>query len=92
MNTLVEPLPIYLISIQVDGDSEFRNEVEHTCETLKLLLSRKPKWNGTVEQDNGATAVINQAFGAYHQYHDQSHCGIGLTTPMSYYQQFVQFA
>ena len=52
-------LPFELISIQVDGGSEFRDEFEQTCELLKIPLfvlpPRKPKWNGCVERANGTT-------------------------------------
>ena len=54
---LVKQLPYDLISIQVDGGSEFRDEFEQVCEVLKIPLfvlpPRKPKWNGCVERANG---------------------------------------
>ena len=56
---LMKQLPYDLISIQVDGGSEFRDEFEQACETLKIPLfvlpPRKPKWNGCVERANGTT-------------------------------------
>lgn len=56
---LIEQLPFEIISIQVDGGSEFREEFEQACEVLKIPLfvlpPRKPKWNGCVERANGTT-------------------------------------
>ncbi len=52
-------LPFDLISIQVDGGSEFRDEFEQACEALNVPLfvlpPRKPEWNGCVERANGTT-------------------------------------
>ena len=56
---LMAQLPYDLISVQVDGGSEFRDEFERACEVLGIPLfvlpPRKPKWNGCVERANGTT-------------------------------------
>ncbi len=56
---LVEQLPYDLISIQVDGGSEFRDECEDACSQLTiplyLLPPKKPKWNGCVARAHGTT-------------------------------------
>ena len=52
--SFAQALPFDLISIQVDGGSEFRDEFEQACEVLKnplfVLSPRKPNgmvvWNG----------------------------------------------
>ena len=52
--SFAQALPFDLISIQVDGGSEFRDEFEQACEVLKnplfVLPPRKPNgmvvWNG----------------------------------------------
>jgi len=109
---LRQQLPFEIISIQVDGGSEFRDEFETACEeqTLPLFVlpPRKPKWNGCVERANGTTryefypfyegsltvAAVNNCLAEYqHCYnHYRPHDGIGLETPMSYYQQLTQAA
>ncbi len=59
LHYLIKASPFKIISIHVDGGSEFRDEFETACEQLKLPLfvlpPRKPKWNGCVEQANGTT-------------------------------------
>ncbi len=105
-------LPFELISIQVDGGSEFRDEFEDACKELDIPLfvlpPKKPKWNGCVERANGTTryefypfyegaltiASVNRKLEDYQYYynHYRPHDGIGLDTPMSYYQKLVQAA
>lgn len=109
---LVTQLPYALISVQVDGGSEFRDEFEQACKVLKIPLfvlpPRKPKWNGCVERANGTSRyefypfyqgaltvnAINQKLSEYQYYynHYRPHDGIGLETPMDYYQQLIQAA
>ena len=59
LNYLIEQAPFNIISIQVDGGSEFRDEFEQACEALNIPLfvlpPRKPKWNGCVERANGTS-------------------------------------
>ena len=101
-----------LISIQVDGGSEFRDEFEDSCQQqaieLFVLPPRKPKWNGCVERANGTTrydfypfytgaltiAAVNESLAEYqwHYNHYRPHDGVGLETPMGYYQQLIQAA
>ena len=49
-------LPFPLISIQVDGGSEFMADFERACEELGIPLlvlpPRRPQWNGCVERAN----------------------------------------
>ncbi|ORU91734.1 MAG: hypothetical protein A6F72_03080 [Cycloclasticus sp. symbiont of Poecilosclerida sp. N] len=56
---LMEQLPFDLISIQMDGGSQFRDKFERACEALNISLfvlpPRKPKWNGCVERAKGTT-------------------------------------
>lgn len=109
---LKEQLPFELISIQVDGGSEFKDEFEQACKQLAVPLfvlpPRKPKWNGCVERANGTTryefypfyggaltiVAVNRKLDEYQQYynHYRPHDGIGLETPMSYYQKLIQAA
>ena len=53
---LVGALPFPLLSIQVDGGSEFMAEFEDACEELGIPLHvlppRRPQWNGCVERAN----------------------------------------
>ncbi len=48
LDYLIAQLPYALISVQVDGGSEFRDEFEQACKLLKIPLfvlpPRKPKW------------------------------------------------
>ena len=112
LNELSQQLPFELLSIQVDGGSEFRDEFESACQALGIPLfvlpPRKPKWNGCVERANGTTryefypfyegsltvAAVNKALADYQQYynHYRPHDGVGLETPISYYQKLIQAA
>lgn len=51
-----QELPFPLLSIQVDGGSEFMGKFEASCEELHIPLfvipPRSPKYNGTVERGN----------------------------------------
>lgn len=109
---LIEQLPFQLMSIQVDGGSEFQDEFETACKNdgiaLAVLPPKSPQLNGCVERANGTSRyefypfyqgpltvkAINQELAQYQrQYNDyRPHDGIGLETPMSYYQQLVQAA
>ena len=112
LDDLIAQRPDALVSVQVDGGSEFRDEFEQACKLLKIPLfvlpPRKPKWNGCVERANGTTryefypfyegsltvAAVNKALADYQQYynHYRPHDGIGLETPISYYQTLMQAA
>jgi transposase InsO family protein len=56
LNELVEKSPFPILSIQVDGGSEFMAEFEKECERLKIPLivlpPRRPDYNGGVERGN----------------------------------------
>ena len=102
--------PFDILSIQVDGGSEFRDEFETACEQrhipLFVLPPRKPKWNGCAERAHDITryefypfyqelttvTTLNKALSDYKNYynHYRPHDGIGLETPMAYYQQLMQ--
>ncbi|WP_423910836.1 hypothetical protein [Candidatus Spongiihabitans sp.] len=53
---LIEQAPFKILSIQVDGGSEFRDEFEQACEALNLPLfvlpPKQPEWDGCVERAN----------------------------------------
>ncbi len=55
---LIELYPGKVLSIQVDGGSEFRDEFESACAELKIELfvlpPRSPKYNGCVERLNSS--------------------------------------
>ena len=59
LNYLIKQAPFKIISLQVDGGSEFRDEFEQACEDLGIKLyvlpPRKQKWNGCVERANGTS-------------------------------------
>ena len=54
-------LPHDLLSVQVDGGSEFRAAFEQACEELRIPLyvlpPRRPQYNGCVERANDTTRV-----------------------------------
>ena len=56
LRELVETAPYRILSIQVDGGSEFRAEFEEECKALGLPLDvlppSSPKYNGGVERGN----------------------------------------
>jgi transposase InsO family protein len=56
MNKLIKQLPFKVISIQVDGGSEFRKYFEEECKLLNIPLyilpPHSPKYNGRVERSN----------------------------------------
>jgi transposase len=56
INKLIKQLPFKLISIQVDGGSEFRKHFEDACKELNILLyvlpPYSPKYNGRIERSN----------------------------------------
>jgi transposase InsO family protein len=56
LQELVEIAPYKIISIQVDGGSEFMADFETACEQMKIPLivlpPARPKYNGGVERGN----------------------------------------
>jgi transposase len=56
INKLIKQLPFRVISIQVDGGSEFRKYFEDTCKELNVELfvlpPYSPKYNGRIERSN----------------------------------------
>ena len=54
-------LPHPLLSVQVDGGSEFRADFEQACQALHIPLyvlpPRRPQFNGCVERANDSTRV-----------------------------------
>ena len=61
LKDLVHDLPFPLISIQVDGGSEFMVEFEDACKDLKIPLyvlpPKRPQYNGCVERANSTSQV-----------------------------------
>ncbi len=53
---LIEKAPFKVLSIQVDGGSEFMGEFENACKELNIplhvLSPRRPEYNGDVERGN----------------------------------------
>ena len=49
---VVGALPFPLLSIQVDGGSEFIADFEEVGIPLHVLPPRRPQWNGCVERTN----------------------------------------
>jgi len=56
LEEMVVKLPFAILSIQVDGGSEFMGEFENGCKDLKIELlvlpPASPKYNGGVERGN----------------------------------------
>ena len=61
LQTVIDELPYPLLSIQVDGGSEFMAEFEQACAArnipLYVLPPRSPKFNGVVERANRTTRI-----------------------------------
>lgn len=59
LRTLIKDLPFKVISIQVDGGSEFMAEFETECQKLNIPLyvlpPKRPQYNGCVERANGTS-------------------------------------
>ena len=58
---VVEAFPAPLLSVQVDGGSEFMAEFEDACRKLGIELHvlppRRPQWNGCVERANRTARI-----------------------------------
>ena len=58
---LLGALPFPLLSVQVDGGSEFMAGFEDACEELRVPLHvlppRRPQWNGCVERANRSARI-----------------------------------
>ena len=57
---LLGALPFPLLSVQVDGGSEFMAGFEDACEELRgplHVLPRRPQWNGCVERTNRSARI-----------------------------------
>ena len=58
---LLGALPFPLLSVQVDGGSEFMAGFEDACEKLRVSLHvlppRRPQWNGCVERTNRTARI-----------------------------------
>ena len=61
LDAVVESFPAPVLSIQVDGGSEFMAEFEDACRELgidlRVLPPRRPQWNGHVERANHTTRI-----------------------------------
>lgn len=57
LDFIIQQLPFPLLSVQVDGGSEFKGEFEQACKSRKIPLfvtpARSPQINGAVERGNG---------------------------------------
>jgi transposase InsO family protein len=83
LKKLRNSLNFKILSIQVDGGSEFMADFEQTCKTwgipLFVLPPRKPQWNGGVERGNRTLRedfyespdfIPDSIAGVRHQLHD----------------------
>ena len=61
LDAVVESFPAPVLSIQVDGGSEFMAEFEDACRELgidlRVLPPRRPQWNGHVERANRTARI-----------------------------------
>ena len=87
---------------------EFEQACQEAGIPLYVLPPKKPEYNGCVERANGTSryefypfyegpltvAAINQKLAEYQTHYNtyRPHDGIGLLTPMEYYQQLTQAA
>ena len=85
---------------------EFEHACQDLGIPLYVLPPKKPEYNGCVERANGTSRyefypfyegpltveAINRKLAEYQMYYHtyRPHDGIGLLTPMEYYQQFTQ--
>ncbi len=89
LQTVIRELPFPLISIQVDGGSEFQAECEQVCAALDIPLfvipPKSPQINGCVERANDTTRVE-----FWNQYRDEftaSAANRALTEYRRFYHQ-----
>ena len=56
LEELIKEAPFKIVSIQVDGGSEFMKDFEEACKDLSIQLyvlpPKRPQWNGGVERGN----------------------------------------
>ena len=59
LESLITAFPFKILSIQVDGGSEFMDQFEQACQAFNIRLfilpPRSPQYNGVVERANGVT-------------------------------------
>lgn len=59
LRTMIKEMPFEVLSIQVDGGSEFMAEFEEECARLNIPLyvlpPKRPQYNGCVERTNGTS-------------------------------------
>ena len=95
-------MPHELLSVQVDGGSEFMAEFEQACATLHVPPPRRPRFNGCVERANDTTRVefrnlydgdftvaeANRALAEYQHFHNhvRPHQTLDWQTPIEYLQ------
>ena len=56
LDKVIKEMPFKVISVQVDGGSEFMKDFEQECSKnnipLYVLPPKRPQWNGGVERGN----------------------------------------
>lgn len=81
-----EQFPFKIVSIQVDGGSEFMADFEQSCKKLGIPLyvlpPRSPEWNGAVERSNGT---------ARYEFYSQYNSGVSLHHIRKNLQKFAHF-
>ena len=81
-----EQFPFRIVSIQVDGGSEFMSDFEQSCKNmgipLYVLPPRSPEWNGAVERSNGT---------ARYEFYSQYDSGSSLHHIRRNLQKFTHF-
>lgn len=90
LDFVVQKLPFPLLSIQVDGGSEFRGDFEQACKIRKIPLFvipvRSPQINGTVERGNGILKY--EFYGLYGENDDLNTINYSLQQYMDIYNNY----
>jgi transposase InsO family protein len=89
LRKIKEELPFAIVSIQVDGGSEFMADFEEDCQALGIALfvlpPKKPQYNGGVERGN---RIFKEEFYARAAYDSLGHCRALLKTAVHKYNTY----
>ena len=90
LNFMALSFPFKIVSIQVDGGSEFRSEFEKACQNLQIPLfvlpPGSPKMNGFVERSNGTLKY--EFFNSYEKANNLKVINEKLQNFMIYYNNY----
>jgi transposase len=90
LDFMVQQLPFPLLSVQVDGGSEFKGEFEQACKSRNIPLfvtpPRSPQINGAVERGNGT--VKYEFYSLYDKGDNLSHINDSLQQYMLLYNNY----